>query len=197
MNGRILLLGVVTGAHGVRGEVKIKTFTAAAEGIASYGPLTDESGARSFAVLSARAIKNGLVVARLSGVGTRDDAERLAGVKLHAPRSALPPPDEDEFYVADLIGLEAKSDLGRALGRVVAVYNFGAGDLLEIREGAGAALLLPFTMSATPIVDIPSGVVIVAEAALKTIGGEAEEAGEAEPTDGPEPQLDAMRQEDA
>lgn len=196
-----VLLGAVVGAHGVRGEVRIRAFTAAEESVAAYGPLTDESGARQFAIVSLRVAKPGLVVARLKGVSTRDEAERLAGTALYAPRTALPPTEEDEFYVADLIGITATTTAGRALGTVVAVHNFGAGDLLEIRAGgAGGAILVPLTLAAVPVVDPASGRVVVDETALaETVaddrpgkGASGEEGGEDTP-----PPIDEMRAEDA
>ena len=196
MKNRRILLGAVAGPHGVRGEVRIRTFTAEEENIAAYGPLTDETGARRLTILSARVSKPGMIVARCAEVKTREDAEKLAGLQLYAPREALPElADEEEFYVADLVGLEATTDEGRALGRVTQVHNFGAGDLLEIKGATGGALLTPLTLAAVPVVDVAGGRIVVAEAALREISvgsGNGRHADERKP-----PELDSMREEDA
>src|SRR5436853_5683073 len=120
-------VGVITGAHGVRGAVRVKSFTAEPEAVAGYGPLEDESGARQ---LSLHLIGNakGVLIAKLAGIEDRDRAEALRGLRLYLPRAALPPPDEDEYYHVDLIGLDAALADGRLLGRVRAVHDFGAGD---------------------------------------------------------------------
>ncbi|MGF7160701.1 16S rRNA processing protein RimM [Rhodoligotrophos appendicifer] len=154
-------LGVVTGAHGVKGEVKIKSFTEHPEAIGGYGPLETEDGAKSFTIERARVVTNG-VVAAISGIRDRDAAEALRGTLLHVARSCLPEPDEDEFYLADLIGLEAIDVKGEPAGRVVAVENFGAGDLLEVRlEGSPSTVYVPFTKDAVPEVDLAAGRVVV------------------------------------
>jgi 16S rRNA processing protein RimM len=148
-------------AHGVRGEVRLWTFTAEPMAVAQYGPLETEDGTQSFAIAALRPAK-GHLVARLRGVDDRDAAERLTNVKLFVPRERLPAPQEDEFYHADLIGLAAVELDGRPLGTITAVHNFGAGDILEIKPAAGAAMLLPFTQAVVPMVDIKAGRVIVA-----------------------------------
>jgi len=154
-------LGVVVGAHGVRGLVRIKSFTEAPGDIAAYGPLSDEAGARSFAVRVTGEAK-GAILAAIAGVADRDAAEALKGTRLYVDRAALPVPvDAEEFYHADLIGLMAEDRAGRALGRVVAVHNFGAGDLLEIAPEGGQSLLLPFTKAAVPEVDLAGGRLVV------------------------------------
>ena len=156
-----ILLGRIAGAHGIRGEVLIKTFTAAPEAIGSYGPLSDASGARTFKVESARATPKG-VVARLQGVADRNAAEALKGVELYIARDRLPPAAEGEFYHADLIGLAAVDAEGKPVGEIIAVQNFGAGDLLEIRlAGSGKTELVPFTDDAVPEVDIAARRVVV------------------------------------
>ena len=152
-----ICLGVITGAHGVRGLVRIKSFTAAPGDIAAYGPLDDEAGTRRFEV-AVKGEAKGAVLAALAGVQDRNAAEALKGTRLYVDRAALPPPqDEEEYYHADLIGLRAEDATGRNLGRVVAVHNFGAGDLLEIERPDGTELLLPFTKAAVPSVDIAAG----------------------------------------
>ncbi len=149
-----VLLGRIAGAHGIRGDVLIKTFTAAPELIGAYGPLADKSGARTFEIQSVRVTAKG-VVARLKGVADRNAAEALKGIELYVERERLPAADEGEFYHADLIGLAAVDGEGRPVGEIVAVHNFGAGDLIEVRlAGSGKTELVPFTDDAVPEVDI-------------------------------------------
>ena len=149
-----VLLGRIAGAHGIRGDVLIKTFTAAPESIGAYGPLADKSGARTFEIQSVRVTAKG-VVARLKGVADRNAAEALKGIELYVERERLPAADEGEFYHADLIGLAAVDGEGRPVGEIVAVHNFGAGDLIEVRlAGSGKTELVPFTDDAVPEVDI-------------------------------------------
>jgi 16S rRNA processing protein RimM len=151
-----ICVGVITGAHGVRGAVRVKSFTAEPEDVARYGPLEDESGERR---LSLHLIGNakGVVIARLAGVADRDRAESMRGLRLYLPRAALPPAAEDEYYHADLIGLEAALADGTALGHVSAVHDFGAGDTLEIERTAGPPAMVPFTRAIVPIVDLAAG----------------------------------------
>lgn len=149
-----ICVGAIAGAFGVHGEVRLKSFTSEAADIARYSPLTTEDGARSFTVSLTRQVTGGLG-ARLSGVATREQAEALRGVTLWAPRSALPALPDDEFYHADLIGLQVYDTGGRLLGQVKAVYDHGAGDFLEV-TGA-QTLLLPFTRETVPTVDLAAG----------------------------------------
>lgn len=146
-----ICVGAIAGAFGVRGEVRLKSFCAEPRDIATYGPLVTEDGKRSFAVTLTRPVTGGLG-ARLSGVATREDAEALKGVTLWAPRAALPSLPDDEFYHADLIGLEVVDTGGQVLGRVRAVFDHGAGDILEIV--GKEVILLPFTRAAVPTVDL-------------------------------------------
>lgn len=147
-------LGAISGAFGVRGEVRLKSFTATPEDIATYGPLTSEDGRHSFTV-TLTGQTSGALTARLSGIATREQADALRGVRLHVPRARLPALPEDEFYHADLIGLDVFDTGGAALGRVKAVLNHGASDLLEIlAPGQTATVLLPFTQDAVPTVDL-------------------------------------------
>jgi len=149
-----VLLGRIAGAHGIRGEVLIKSFAAAPEDIGAYGPLSTEDGARAFEIVSARATNKG-VVARLNGVADRNAAEALRGIALYVERDRLPPASDDEYYHADLIGMTAVTRDGAALGEVVAVHNFGAGDLIEIRlAGKTKTELYPFTDAVVPEVDV-------------------------------------------
>ena len=124
-------LGRIGAARGLKGEVRIRAFTRRARDIAAYGPLTDASGARSFAVTVVADIAGG-VIARIAGIAGRTAAERLAGTELFVPRRALPEPPAGEFYQADLVGLAALDTAGRPLGRVAAIHDFGAGAILEI-----------------------------------------------------------------
>lgn len=154
-------VGAIAGAFGVRGEVRLKSFCANAEDIAAYGPLASEDGSRSFEIRLTGAIKGGLA-ARLSGVATKEQADALRGLRLYAPREALPALPDDEFYHADLIGLQAFDTGGAPLGRVAAVLNHGAGDLLELRgPGLKGAVLVPFTQAIVPTVDLGSGRLVV------------------------------------
>jgi 16S rRNA processing protein RimM len=155
-------MGIVGAPHGVRGAVRIKSFTDAPEAIANYGALEDERGERCFTLrVTGSAKGDGMVIARLSGVADRDQAEAVKGIRLYAPRAVLPATAEDEFYHADLVGLAAMLDDGATLGTVIAVHDFGAGDVIEIAPAAGQPVLVPFTRAAVPIVDIAGGRVII------------------------------------
>lgn len=155
----MVCLGVIGAPHGVGGQVRIRTFTEAAEDIAAYGPLTDDVG-RVWRLQVQGPCKGG-VIASLQGIGDRDAAQRLKGQKLHVARGALPRLERDVYYHNDLIGLDARRDDGTPFGRVVAVHDFGAGDLLEIRRGDGGTLLLPFTAETVPEVDLEAGRIVV------------------------------------
>jgi 16S rRNA processing protein RimM len=160
--GARVCMGVVGAPHGVRGAVRIKSFTDAPEAIADYGALEDERGARKFTLRVVGSAKgDGMVIAQLSGVTDRDQAEALRGLRLYAPRAVLPATEEDEFYHADLVGLAARLDDGTELGTVIAVHDFGAGDVIEIAPSAGQPVLVPFTRAAVPIVDIAGGRVVI------------------------------------
>ena len=155
-----ILLGRVAAAHGIRGEVLIKTFTERPEDIAAYGPLDDGRG-RTFKLKVIRVTPKG-VIARIAGVGDRNGAEALKGVSLHVDRGRLPSPDDGTYYHADLIGLAAVDPEGRPVGQVVAVYNHGAGDLLEVRlAGTGKTELVAFTDAFVPEVDLAARRVVV------------------------------------
>ena len=170
--GRICL-GQIGAAHGVGGEVRLRSFTAEPAAIADYGPLQTDDG-RVFEIESLRRAKDHFV-ARLSGIGDRDAAERLANVKLYVPRERLPEPGApDEFYHADLIGLAVVDRDGRRLGTVVAIHNFGAGDLIEVRPNDGGQTeLVPFNETNVPIVDVGAGRIVVNPSPLAGEGGEA------------------------
>jgi 16S rRNA processing protein RimM len=146
--------------HGVRGAVKLWTFTEDPLAVKRYGPLSTSDGARQFEVTSAREAK-GHLVATLKGVTTREGAERLNGIELYVPRDRLPATGEDEYYRADLIGLAAVTTAGEPLGSVVAIHNFGAGDIIEIAPPQGATMLLPFSAAVVPMVDLAGGRVVI------------------------------------
>jgi 16S rRNA processing protein RimM len=152
-----VLVGDIGRPQGLQGEVRIRSFTAEPASIAEYGPLEDETGTRLFEIESLRVTPKALS-ARIKGVTTREEAEALTGTKLFVPRSRLPERAEDEWYHSDLIGLAALDRGGVAIGTVIAVHNFGAGDLLEIEPpGGGATVLMPFTRETVPEVDVEGG----------------------------------------
>jgi 16S rRNA processing protein RimM len=163
---RRILVGAVAGAHGVRGEVKIKSFTEQVRDVAAYGPVEDESGTRRFAI-KIRGEAKGLVIASLDGVGDRNAAEALKGLRLYVPRAALgkkpkrAPKGSERWFVADLVGLAAVDTNGAALGRVKNVANYGAGDILEVTTMAGETQLYAFTKRTVPEVDIANGRVVI------------------------------------
>ena len=147
-------------AHGVRGEVRLKPFTADPLSVARYGVLETEDG-RPLEIEALRPARN-LLVARLKGVTDRNGAEALKNLRLYVPRDRLPQPADDEFYQADLVGLEAETRDGAPFGTVKAVHNFGAGDLLEIEPAAGgASVMLPFTETVVPVVEIARRRIVV------------------------------------
>src|SRR5271167_4744998 len=159
---RLVLVGVFGAPQGVRGEIRVKSFTADPKAIGAYGALTDAKRANHFAFERLRALKDDMVVVKVEGVETRGVAAALTGVEIFARRDQLPPPNADEFYHADLVGLEAVTRAGERLGRVVSIGNYGAGDILEIEPGGGGEpLLLPFTRWAAPIVDFDAGRIVV------------------------------------
>ena len=147
-------------AHGVRGAVKLWTFTEDPLAVRDYGPLMTKDGARQFEVTHAREAKDHLV-ATFKGVATREDAERLNGIELYIRRDQLPATDDDEYYHADLIGLAAVNAANEPIGRVLAVHNFGAGDIIEIAPTQGPTMLLPFTNAVVPTVDLAGGRVVI------------------------------------
>lgn len=158
-----IMLARIGAPHGVRGEVRLFVFASDPDALRRYKPLTDESGTRSFVLKTLRPAKDHFV-ARLEGVDTREAAEALTNQGLHVDRALLPATeDEDDFYYADLIGLNAVTTEGEAFGKVLAVHDFGAGDILEIApEGGGKTIMLPFTRAVVPSVDIKTGRLIVA-----------------------------------
>ncbi|MBN8551299.1 MAG: 16S rRNA processing protein RimM [Caulobacterales bacterium] len=157
MRDNLILVGQVGGAFGVRGEVKITAFTGDGMALVGYSPLLRADGSVGLTLTGARPDKKG-IVARTKEIATKEQADALRGLKLFVPRDRLPEPDEDEFYLADLIGLEVRDAGGEVLGRVRSVPNFGAGDLLEIAPAAGGqSWYLGFTRETVPELHIPAG----------------------------------------
>lgn len=155
-----VLLGVVGGAHGLKGECRVRSFTDSPVDLGVYGPLFDAEGNR-YTVKSARLQKN-VVVVRFAEVEDRNHAERLNGRELFVDRSALPEPDEsDEFYLDDLVGLAVETVSGAVVGMVVAFHDFGAGDIVEIKPPEGQTVMIPFSEAAVPEIDADRGVMIV------------------------------------
>jgi 16S rRNA processing protein RimM len=156
---RFVTLATIGAPHGVKGEVRVKSFAADPMALGAYRPLSTKDG-RSFEIERLRPGK-GVLIAKFRGVEDRDAAEALKGLSLGVDRDALPAPDTDEFYYADLIGLSAFDAAGASLGTVVAVENYGAGDILEIARAGAPALLLPFTKTVVPDIDIARGRIVV------------------------------------
>lgn len=156
----LICVAAIAGAFGIRGEVRLKSFTADPEAIVDYNPLSTEDGSKKFDVAIIRSVNNGFAT-RLSGVLTKEDADALKGVKLYAPRDRLPSLPDDEFYHADLIGLEVYDTGGTRLGKVKSVQNHGAGDLLELQgTGSSDTVLLPFSLAHIPTVDLSAGRIV-------------------------------------
>jgi 16S rRNA processing protein RimM len=147
-------------AHGVRGEVRLKSFTEDPLSVTRYGALESEDGKQRFEIEAVRPAKD-MLVARLKGVSDRNEAEALKNIRLYVARDKLPKPDADEFYYADLVGLVAQTQNGETLGTVKAIHNFGAGDLLEIEPASGATIMLPFNETTVPLVDVAGGKIVV------------------------------------
>ena len=162
MDASRLCLGVIAGAHGLQGAVRVKTFTALPDAIAGYGPLEDAAGSRRFTLKLVR-IEKGMALARIEGIEDRTAAEALKGVELFLDRAALPPAeDEEEFYHADLVGLAAVDVNGVRLGTVRALHDFGAGDLIEVLpDEGGRPRVFPFTREAVPAIDLAARTVTI------------------------------------
>ena len=156
-----ILLAHIAGAHGIRGEVLLKTYTGAPADVAAYGPLSDQAGRQTFTVRVVRVTPKG-VIARIKGVADRTAAEALKGTALYVDRAKLPPPDAEEFYHTDLIGLTAVDDTATAIGTIDRVLDFGAGAMLEIKlTGQAKTELVPFTKVCVPTIDLTVGRVTV------------------------------------
>ncbi len=176
---KLILVGRVAGAFGVRGEVRISTYTEDPMALARYRVLSREDGTPALTIASARPAKGG-IIARCPEVATKEAADALRGLRLHVARDALPPPDdEDEFYLADLIGLAAETAEGAGLGHIKAVHNFGAGDILEVDPGGGRpTVYFPFTREIAPEVRLAERRVILVPPAEDEAAPEQPESGE-------------------
>lgn len=177
MSNRRVLLGVVGAPHGVRGLVRIKSFSEDPMAIASYGALSDETGKKQYRVEALSVVKD-MVLARIEGVADRTAAEALRGLRLHVERSALPATGEREWYEADLIGLAAVGRDGRDWGKVMAFHDFGAGRTMEVSGGSASrqSVMLPFNDAAVPEIDVEGGKVVVDPPAGVLAGGNQKEA---------------------
>ena len=158
---KMIVVGVLKGAHGVRGEVRVKSFTADPEAVFDYGPLVDAAGKLVLTPKSARPGKDHFIV-RPKEQKQKEDWDALRGTLLHVPRASLPEADEDEFYIEDLVGLDVFAGGNERAGRVRAVQDFGAGDLLEIDLAGGGSVLVPFTLADVPVVDLAARRLVVA-----------------------------------
>jgi len=156
MPDKLIQVARVAGAFGVRGEVRITTFTEDPMALGAFKALLRQDGAPALTLTSARPVKGG-VVARAKEIETREQAEAARGLRLFIPREALPAPEEDEFYLADLIGAVVETPAGERLGEVKSVQDFGAGDLLEVQPASGASWWLPFTRDNVPEVKLAEG----------------------------------------
>lgn len=171
-----VLLGIVAAPHGVRGLVRIKSFTEDPMSVAAYGPLSDETGKKAYRVEALSATRDA-VLARIEGVANRTAAEALRGLRLYVERSALPDAGERQWYEADLVGLAAVGRDGRDWGKVTAFHDFGAGPTMEVSGGpSNGSVMLPFTDEAVPEIDVEGGKVVIDPPAGLLAGGETKEA---------------------
>lgn len=166
-------LAVIGAAHGIKGEVRVKTYTSDPLAIGDYGPLQTHDG-REFRVASVRPAKD-VVIVRFKGVETRNEAEALNGTELLVRRDKLPPPEDDEFYHVDLIGLSVETETGEPVGKIAAVLDFGAGEMLEVKARGEKPVLIPFTRAAVPVVDIKAGLVRVEPIAAGLVADDDED----------------------
>jgi 16S rRNA processing protein RimM len=160
MSSTQVCVGAIAGAHGVRGQVRVKSFTAVAADVAAYGPVKTEDGTRTFK-LKVMGEAKGLVIVKLDGVDDRNAAEAMRGTRLYIPRGRLPELEEDEFLYSDLTGLSVEGMDGAVLGTVKGVADFGAGELLDIVLAGGGSMMVPFTKAAVPVVDVANKRLVV------------------------------------
>ncbi len=156
----LLCVGAIAGAFGVKGETRLKSFCADPEAIAEYAPLTDETGKRTFTVKILRPVKGGFA-AVLGGISTREQAEKMRGLRLFAPRDRMPDLPDDEYYHSDLMGLAVYDTGGVELGEITTVADYGGGDFVEVKLKKGKLLLVPFTQEAVPAVDLTAGRIVI------------------------------------
>jgi 16S rRNA processing protein RimM len=159
MTSKLILVGRVAGAFGVKGEVRVTAYTAEPQALLAYRELVRHDGSPGLTLLSGR-VQKGDLIGRAREIATKEEADALRGLLLHVPREALPEPEDDEYYLTDLIGMTAVTPAGETLGKVKAVHDFGAGDILEIDPGRGATWYLPFTREAVPEVDMAGGRIV-------------------------------------
>lgn len=157
---RKICVGMIAGAHGVRGLVRLRSFTEDPEAIVEYDPLTDEAGHTTYEI-TLKSSANDFYVAEIEGVGSREAAEALRGVKLYVSRSQLPKTGKREYYEADLVGLGVKDRQGKEHGVILSVHNYGAGTFLEIGIKKNAGFMLPFTDAFVPDLDLKAGLVTI------------------------------------
>ena len=182
-----ICVGVIVGARGLKGDVRVKSFTDDPGDVASYGPVETDDG--TTLVLKVTGESKGVVVVRIDSMTDRTDAEALRGQRLYVERTALPKTeDEDEYYHTDLIGLAVVDETDTECGTVIALYNFGGGDMIDIRRSDGHSLILPFTAAVVPVVDVVSGRIVVSSNAIA--------AAEAEPDSAAEAELDSVPEDD-
>lgn len=175
-----VLLATIGGAHGIKGEVRVKSFTDDPQDVGAYGPLFDARGNR-YTVKAARLSKT-VVIVRFAEVADRNHAERLNGLELFVDRGALPEEGEDEYYLADLVGLVARRTDGAVIGEIVAFHDFGAGDILEIAPEGGASVMIPFSQEAVPEIDLELGYIAVEPVAAGLEGAVEAREGEETPS---------------
>lgn len=157
---QLIQLAVIGAPHGVKGELRVKSYTDDPQALGDYGPLVTNDG-RSFIVKTTRPAKE-VVIVRFEGVDTREKAEAMKGLALHVKRSSLPQElDEDEFYHVDLIGLAAFDEQGEPVGKIISLHDFGGGEMLEIKAARGPVIMVPFTRAAVPTIDFAAGRVVV------------------------------------
>ncbi len=168
-NRHRVCLGAFAGAHGVKGAAQIKTFTEDSENISAYGPVETEDGKRQFTLTFIRVLKPSLVLVQAPEIVSREDAQALKGQRIYVDKARLPPPEPDAFYHDDLVGLLAHDENDEPLGSVRAVYNFGAGDLLELENipGINGVRLIPFTQQTVPLVNLEAKQITVLRAAVE------------------------------
>lgn len=155
-----ICVGAIAGVHGVRGNVRVLSFTALPEDIFAYGVLSDEHGKKTFELKNVGMVKNHFI-ATIKGISDRTAAGKLKGTKLFISRGLLPEPGKREYYEADIVGLKVRDNKGKALGKVLGVYDFGAGSFLEIKPEKGNSFMLPFNDDCVPEVDVGGGFVVV------------------------------------
>lgn len=174
-NENRICLGAIVGVHGIRGEVKVKSFTEVAEDIDSYGPVEDKSGTKKFTI-KVTGYSKGILRVKIKGVDDRNTSESLIGTEFYVSRDVLPDLEEEEFYHTDLIDLEVRlHTTGESIGKVSGIYNFGAGDVLEIKLKGGKLEMIPFTKEYVPEIKIKDGYIIVESAQLNFAEDEGED----------------------